>query len=82
MAVLGVQTYGDHVSTVYSVGQYKAYMKVVRMAGMIMALFVSTIHGTSLGAELREKAEEKKIEFFLQGFAYLLAIMAIIRFCP
>ena len=82
MAVLGVQTYRAHVSTVYSVGQYKAYMKVIRMAGMIMALFVSTIHGTSLGAELREKAEEKKIEFVLAMLSMFVGLVGINHFCP
>lgn len=75
-----MKTYGDHTSTANSVSKYKAYMKVVRAAVLIMG--VSTIYCTSFGSELREKAEEKKIEFVLTGLWLFVGIIGIIHFCP
>lgn len=75
-----MKTYGDHTSTANSVSKYKAYMKVVRAAVLIMG--VSTIYCTSFGSELREKAEEKKIEFVLAGLWLFVGIIGIIHFCP
>ena len=75
-----MQTYRAHVSTVYSVGQYKAYMKVVRAAVLTVALIISTIHCTSFGSDLREKAEEKKIEFVLAMLWMFVGLVGIIHF--
>ena len=73
-----MKTYGDHTSTVNSVSKYKAYMKVVRAAVLIMGVVVSTIYCSSFGSELREKAEEKKIEFVLAGLWLFVGITLLL----
>ena len=80
MSVLA-KVYGDHAITVNSVGKYKAYMKVVRAAVLTVALIISTIHCTSFGSDLREKAEEKKIEFVLAMLSMFVGLVGINHFC-
>jgi hypothetical protein len=75
------KVYGDHASTVNSIGKYKAYMKVVRAAALTVALIISTIHCTSFGSDLREKAEEKKIEFVLAMLSMFVGLVGINHFC-
>ena len=72
---------GDHASTVNSIGKYKAYMKVVRAAVLTVALIISTIHCTSFGSNLREKAEEKKIELVLAMLSMFVGLVGINHFC-
>ena len=56
-------------------------MKVVRAAVLTVALIISTIHCTSFGSNLREKAEEKKIELVLAMLSMFVGLVGINHFC-